>query len=153
MSHFLLQVPSHKAGGCSRPGAGAGASIVLEQSDVEITRSCEAAFHKLCHSFPVSAPIRSNNNQQKQNNCWVTQPSLSRSSYKEVHVRLGDMNDHSPVFEREEFEVRVSESALVNTPVTQLKVGQCGSRVPPIVTLRAPRRVSAVLSDTLEAAR
>ena len=42
-----------------------------------------------------------------------------------MHVRLGDMNDHSPVFEREEFEVRVSESALVNTPVTQLKVGQC----------------------------
>ena len=131
MSHFLLQVPSHKAGGCSRPGAGAGAGagIVLEQSDVEITRrSCEAAFHKLCHSFPVSAPIRSNINQQTQNNCWVTQPSLSRSSYKEVHVRLGDMNDHSPVFEREEFEVRVSESALANTPVTQLKVSQCGSR-------------------------
>ena len=42
-----------------------------------------------------------------------------------MHVRLGDMNDHSPVFEREEFEVRVSESALVNTPLTQLKVSRC----------------------------
>ena len=45
-----------------------------------------------------------------------------RSSYKEVHVRLGDMNDHLPVFNREEYEVRVLESALVNTPLTRFKV-------------------------------
>ena len=32
------------------------------------------------------------------------------------------MNDHSPVFEEEEFHVRVSEAALVNTPITKLKV-------------------------------
>ena len=32
------------------------------------------------------------------------------------------MNDHSPVFEKEEFHVRVSEAALVNTPITKLKV-------------------------------
>ena len=45
-----------------------------------------------------------------------------RWSYKEVHVRLGDMNDHPPVFSREEYEVKVLESALVNTPLTRLKV-------------------------------
>ena len=45
-----------------------------------------------------------------------------RSSYKEVHVRLGDKNDHSPVFDKEEYHVTVSEAALVNTPITKLKV-------------------------------
>ena len=45
-----------------------------------------------------------------------------RSSYREVHVRLGDMNDHSPVFDKEEYHVSVSEAALVNTPITKLKV-------------------------------
>lgn len=53
---------------------------------------------------------------------WLSSVSYFRSSYKEVHVRLGDMNDHSPVFEEEEFHVRVSEAALVNTPITKLKV-------------------------------
>ena len=48
--------------------------------------------------------------------------SFSRSSYKEVHVRLGDMNDHPPVFNRDSYEVRVLESALINTPLTRLKV-------------------------------
>ena len=47
-----------------------------------------------------------------------------RSSYKEVHVRLGDKNDHSPVFDKEEYHVTVSEAALVNTPITKLKVSQ-----------------------------
>ena len=47
---------------------------------------------------------------------------LLRSSYREVHVRLGDKNDHSPVFEKEEYHVSVSEAALVNTPITKLKV-------------------------------
>ena len=48
--------------------------------------------------------------------------TFSRSSYKQLHVRLGDMNDHRPVFEKEEYRIRVAESALVNTPITRLKV-------------------------------
>lgn len=32
------------------------------------------------------------------------------------------MNDHRPVFEKEEYRIRVAESALVNTPITRLKV-------------------------------
>ena len=32
------------------------------------------------------------------------------------------MNDHRPVFEKEEYRIRVPESALVNTPITRLKV-------------------------------
>jgi hypothetical protein len=47
---------------------------------------------------------------------------MFRSSYKEVHVSLADLNDHSPVFDKEEYEIRVPESALVNTPLTRLKV-------------------------------
>ena len=47
---------------------------------------------------------------------------IFRSSYKEVHVRLADLNDHPPVFDKEEYEVRISESALPNTPLTRLKV-------------------------------
>ena len=47
-----------------------------------------------------------------------------RSSYREVHVRLGDKNDHSPVFDKEEYHVSVSEAALVNTPITKLKVSK-----------------------------
>jgi hypothetical protein len=47
---------------------------------------------------------------------------LFRSSYKEVHVSLADLNDHPPVFDKEEYEIRVPESALVNTPLTRLKV-------------------------------
>jgi hypothetical protein len=52
---------------------------------------------------------------------------MFRSSYKEVHVSLADLNDHPPVFDKEEYEIRVPESALVNTPLTRLKV-----RVPSI---------------------
>ena len=51
-----------------------------------------------------------------------------RSSYKEVHVRLGDLNDHWPVFEQEEFHVNIPENALVNTPITKLKVSISSAR-------------------------
>lgn len=37
-------------------------------------------------------------------------------------MRLGDKNDHSPVFDKEEYHVAVSEAALNNTPITRLKV-------------------------------
>ena len=40
-----------------------------------------------------------------------------RASYKEVHVRLADLNDHAPVFDREIYEVRVNESVPINTPI------------------------------------
>ena len=39
-----------------------------------------------------------------------------------MHVRLADLNDHPPVFDKEEYEIWVPESALVNTPLTRLKV-------------------------------
>ena len=45
-----------------------------------------------------------------------------RTSYKSVHVRLGDFNDHPPVFDREVYEVSVNESAPVGTPIARLKV-------------------------------
>ncbi len=45
-----------------------------------------------------------------------------RTSYKEVHVQLGDLNDHAPIFEKEIYEVRVNESVPVNTPILRLKV-------------------------------
>ena len=44
-------------------------------------------------------------------------------------MRLGDMNDHSPVFDKEEYHVNIPESALVNTPITKLKVSKV-SKVP-----------------------
>ena len=44
-----------------------------------------------------------------------------RSSYKEVHVRLADLNDHAPVFDREIYEIRVNESVPINTPILRLK--------------------------------
>lgn len=52
----------------------------------------------------------------------INTDSVCRSSYKEVHVQLGDMNDHSPVFDKEEYHVNIPENALVNTPITKLKV-------------------------------
>ncbi|XP_026296983.1 fat-like cadherin-related tumor suppressor homolog isoform X4 [Apis mellifera] len=45
-----------------------------------------------------------------------------RFSYKFVPVHLADLNDNAPVFSREIYEVRVAETAPVNTPVIQLKV-------------------------------
>ena len=49
------------------------------------------------------------------------------------------MNDHSPVFEEEEFHVRVSEAALVNTPITKLKVSPQTSDPGPGDTVDRPR--------------
>ena len=45
------------------------------------------------------------------------------------------MNDHSPVFEREEFHVRVSEAALVNTPIKKLKVSPVTSDRMPVMPM------------------
>nr|XP_031838717.1 fat-like cadherin-related tumor suppressor homolog isoform X2 [Nomia melanderi] len=43
-------------------------------------------------------------------------------SYKFVPVHLADLNDNAPVFSREIYEVKVPETAPVNTPVMRLKV-------------------------------
>lgn len=45
-----------------------------------------------------------------------------RFSYKTVPVHLSDMNDNAPVFSREIYDVKVPETAPVNTPVIKLKV-------------------------------
>nr|XP_034195560.1 fat-like cadherin-related tumor suppressor homolog isoform X8 [Osmia lignaria] len=45
-----------------------------------------------------------------------------RSSYKSVPVHLADLNDNAPVFSREIYEVKVPETAPINTPVIRLKV-------------------------------
>ncbi|XP_048512093.1 fat-like cadherin-related tumor suppressor homolog isoform X4 [Athalia rosae] len=45
-----------------------------------------------------------------------------RFSYKSVPVRLTDLNDNPPIFNREIYEVKVPETAPVNTPVIRLKV-------------------------------
>ncbi|XP_066592660.1 fat-like cadherin-related tumor suppressor homolog isoform X2 [Prorops nasuta] len=45
-----------------------------------------------------------------------------RFSYKSVPVHLADLNDNAPVFSREIYEVRVPETAPINTPVIRLKV-------------------------------
>ena len=45
-----------------------------------------------------------------------------RESYKTVSVKLTDLNDNTPVFNKGIYEVKVSESAPVNTPLFRLKV-------------------------------
>ncbi|XP_029031863.2 fat-like cadherin-related tumor suppressor homolog isoform X7 [Osmia bicornis bicornis] len=45
-----------------------------------------------------------------------------RFSYKFVPVHLADLNDNAPVFSREIYEVKVPETAPINTPVIRLKV-------------------------------
>lgn len=45
-----------------------------------------------------------------------------RQSYKVIPVRLTDSNDNYPIFNREIYEVSVSENAPPNTPVIRLKV-------------------------------
>ena len=45
-----------------------------------------------------------------------------RTSYKDVHVKLGDFNDHSPIFDKEIYEVTVNESVPINTSLARLKV-------------------------------
>ncbi|KAE8737200.1 hypothetical protein FOCC_FOCC017339, partial [Frankliniella occidentalis] len=44
------------------------------------------------------------------------------STYRTVTVRLADLNDNPPVFDREVYDVEVSETAPVNTPITRIKV-------------------------------
>ncbi|KAK3921992.1 Fat-like cadherin-related tumor suppressor-like protein [Frankliniella fusca] len=44
------------------------------------------------------------------------------SAYRVVTVRLADLNDNPPVFDREVYDVQVSETAPVNTPITRIKV-------------------------------
>lgn len=44
-----------------------------------------------------------------------------RTAYKEVHVRLADLNDHAPIFHQEIYEVRVNESVPKDTPILRLK--------------------------------
>ena len=61
---------------------------------------------------------------------------MCRSSYKEVHVRLVDLNDHAPVFDQEVYEIRVPESALPNTPLTRLKVDITDSLYPSVTMTR-----------------
>lgn len=45
-----------------------------------------------------------------------------RESYKSVPVHLTDLNDNAPVFNKEIYEVKVPETAPVNTPLIRLKV-------------------------------
>lgn len=45
-----------------------------------------------------------------------------RFSYKSLPVHLADLNDNAPVFSREIYEVKVPETAPINTPVIRLKV-------------------------------
>ncbi|KOC66198.1 Fat-like cadherin-related tumor suppressor like protein [Habropoda laboriosa] len=45
-----------------------------------------------------------------------------RFSYKFVPVHLADLNDNAPVFSREIYDVKVPETAPINTPVIRLKV-------------------------------
>ncbi|KAL1114861.1 hypothetical protein AAG570_007685 [Ranatra chinensis] len=45
-----------------------------------------------------------------------------RQTYKQVPVRLADLNDNAPVFDREIYEVNVEETAPVNSPIIRLKV-------------------------------
>ena len=45
-----------------------------------------------------------------------------RFSYKSVPVHLADVNDNAPIFSREIYEVKVPETAPVNSPVIRLKV-------------------------------
>jgi protocadherin Fat 1/2/3 len=45
-----------------------------------------------------------------------------RESYKSVPVHLTDLNDNAPVFNKEMYEVKVPETAPVNTPLIRLKV-------------------------------
>ncbi|XP_019772654.2 fat-like cadherin-related tumor suppressor homolog isoform X8 [Dendroctonus ponderosae] len=45
-----------------------------------------------------------------------------RESYKSVPVQLADLNDNAPIFNKEIYDVKVPESAPVNTPLIRLKV-------------------------------
>ncbi|XP_076058992.1 fat-like cadherin-related tumor suppressor homolog [Oratosquilla oratoria] len=43
-----------------------------------------------------------------------------RTTHTNVHVNIADVNDHAPVFAREQYEVFVSEEAPPNTPVVRV---------------------------------
>lgn len=45
-----------------------------------------------------------------------------RESYTSVPVQLSDLNDNAPIFNKEIYDVKVPESAPVNTPLIRLKV-------------------------------
>ncbi|XP_030767379.1 fat-like cadherin-related tumor suppressor homolog isoform X3 [Sitophilus oryzae] len=45
-----------------------------------------------------------------------------RESYKSVPVQLADLNDNAPVFIKEIYDVKVPETAPINTPLIRLKV-------------------------------
>ncbi|XP_056644010.1 fat-like cadherin-related tumor suppressor homolog isoform X1 [Diorhabda sublineata] len=45
-----------------------------------------------------------------------------KESYKSVPVVLADFNDNAPVFNKEIYDIKVSESAPINTPLIRLKV-------------------------------
>lgn len=45
-----------------------------------------------------------------------------RETYKSVPVQLADLNDNAPVFNKEIYDVKVQESAPINTPLIRLKV-------------------------------
>lgn len=45
-----------------------------------------------------------------------------KESYKSVPVKLTDLNDNAPVFNKQIYEIKVSEIAPVNTPLVRLKV-------------------------------
>ncbi len=50
-----------------------------------------------------------------------------RTAYKNLHVRLGDLNDHAPVFDREVYEVEARETAPPGTALARLKVSDADS--------------------------
>ncbi|XP_014243463.1 fat-like cadherin-related tumor suppressor homolog [Cimex lectularius] len=45
-----------------------------------------------------------------------------RETYTSVPIRIADLNDNSPIFDREIYEVDIPESAPVNSPIIRLKV-------------------------------
>lgn len=45
-----------------------------------------------------------------------------RESYKSVPVQLTDLNDNAPVFSKQIYDVKVSETVPINTPLIRLKV-------------------------------
>ncbi|XP_065207257.1 fat-like cadherin-related tumor suppressor homolog isoform X3 [Planococcus citri] len=45
-----------------------------------------------------------------------------RETFKSITVQLTDLNDNAPVFDREEYEVNIPETAPINSPVVRVKV-------------------------------
>lgn len=45
-----------------------------------------------------------------------------RQSFKSVTIKIADLNDNAPVFDREIYEVNIPETSPINTPVIRLKV-------------------------------